>query len=111
MADASLPDAPQITAVLADVDGTLVTKTKALTPRAIDAIADFLGTKPFFMGAEPTGADATMFAFAAGILCPLFETPLRAAAERHHNLKPYVGRMAARFYPDDPELAGRKAAA
>jgi Cof subfamily protein (haloacid dehalogenase superfamily) len=38
MTDVS-PAAPQaISAVLADVDGTLVTKTKALTPRAINAI-------------------------------------------------------------------------
>src|SRR6516164_7247029 len=38
MTDVS-PAAPQaISAVLADVDGTLVTKSKALTPRAIDAI-------------------------------------------------------------------------
>jgi Cof subfamily protein (haloacid dehalogenase superfamily) len=38
MADASLPQTRPIAAVLADVDGTLVTKSKALTPRAIDAI-------------------------------------------------------------------------
>jgi hypothetical protein len=52
-----------------------------------------------------------MFAFTAGLLCPLFDTPLRAAAERHDNLKRYVGRMAARFYPDLEEIAGVKAAA
>src|SRR5215470_1495471 len=35
------PPAPQtISAVLADVDGTLVTKKKVLTPRAIDAIEE-----------------------------------------------------------------------
>lgn len=83
----------------------------ALGTRAIDAIADFLGSKPFFMGAEPTGADATMFAFTAGVLCPLFEMPLRTAAERHHNLKSYAARMTARFYPDYPEMTGDKAAA
>jgi glutathione S-transferase len=83
----------------------------ALGTRAIDAIADFLGSKPFFMGAEPTAVDATMFAFAAGILCPVFETPLRTAAERHDNLKRYVGRMTARYYPDYAEMAGCQAAA
>jgi glutathione S-transferase len=83
----------------------------ALGTRAIDAMADFLGTKPYFMGAEPTGVDATMFAFAAGLLCPVFETPLRTAAERHDNLKRYVGRMTARYYPDYAEMAGCKAAA
>jgi glutathione S-transferase len=83
----------------------------ALGARSIDAIADYLGEKPYFFGAEPTGVDATMFAFAAGLLCPRFETPLRSAAERHDNLKRYVGRMAARYYPDLSEFAGIKAAA
>jgi glutathione S-transferase len=83
----------------------------ALGTRSIDAIAEYLGSKPFFMGNEPTGVDATMFAFAAGALCPHFDTPLRTAAERHDNLRRYVGRVTARFYPDQVEIAGCKAAA
>lgn len=83
----------------------------ALGARSIDAIATHLGDKPFFMGAEPTGVDATVFAFAAGALCPQFETPLRAAAERHENLRCYVARMTGRFYPEFEDLAGGKAAA
>ncbi len=83
----------------------------ALAGRSIDAIADYLAQKPFFMGSEPVGIDATMFAFVAGLFCPLFETPIRGAAERHDNLKSYVGRMTARFYPDLREIAGVKAAA
>jgi glutathione S-transferase len=82
----------------------------ALGTRSIDAIATFLRNKPFFMGDEPLGVDATIFAFAAGTLCPMFETPLRSAAERHENLKAYVGRMLARFYPDFAEDAARKPA-
>jgi glutathione S-transferase len=78
----------------------------ALATHSIDAIAAHLGQKPFFMGAEPTGADATIFAFAAGVLCPAFTTPIRDAAARHDNLKRYVGRMTARFYPDLKEIAG-----
>jgi Cof subfamily protein (haloacid dehalogenase superfamily) len=38
MADASLPASRTIAGVLADVDGTLVTKDKVLTPRAVEAI-------------------------------------------------------------------------
>jgi Cof subfamily protein (haloacid dehalogenase superfamily) len=38
MIDAQVPAAQTIAAVLADVDGTLVTKDKVLTPRAIEAI-------------------------------------------------------------------------
>ena len=79
---------------------------------AVDrATAAFLGSKPFMMGPEPTGLDATAFAFVAGTLCPLFDTPLRTSAERHENLKRYVGRMTARFYPDHGEIAGYEAAA
>lgn len=81
-----------------------------LAVRDIDAIADYLGAKPYFMGSEPHGVDATIFAFAAGMLCPRFDTPIRAAAERHDHLKRYVGRMAARYYPDLKELAGCKVA-
>jgi glutathione S-transferase len=83
----------------------------ALGTRSIAAIADFLGPKPFFMGGEPTGADATMFAFIAGALCPHFDTPLRTAAQRHENLRRYVGRMTARYYPEVGEIAGCRAAA
>lgn len=83
----------------------------AVATRAIDAIADFLGAKPYFFGDEPTGVDATMFGFVAGALCPAFETPRRTAAERHENLRRYVGRMTARYYPQLGEVAGCKAAA
>src|SRR5262249_61866948 len=71
----------------------------ALGTRSIAAIAEFLGSKPFFLGSEPAGVDATIFAFVAGTLCPRFDTPLRMAAERHDNLGRYVGRMTARSYP------------
>ena len=40
MADASSPGTQTIAAVLADVDGTLVTKSKALTPRALEAVEE-----------------------------------------------------------------------
>jgi glutathione S-transferase len=83
----------------------------ALATRSIDATADFLGDKPFFMGSEPTGVDATIFAFICGVLCPHFDTQTRAVAERQDNLRRYVGRMTARFFPDLKELAGCKAAA
>jgi glutathione S-transferase len=82
----------------------------ALATRSLDAVATYLGDKPFFMGAEPVGVDATMFSFVAGALCPAFESPIRAAAECHDNLKRYVGRMAGRFYPDFQEIAGCAAA-
>jgi glutathione S-transferase len=83
----------------------------ALGARSIDAIADFLADKPYFMGREPSGVDATMFAFACAALCPHFESPSRAVAEKRDNLRRYVGRMTARYYPGFEEIAGCKAAA
>jgi glutathione S-transferase len=83
----------------------------ALAARSIDAVAAYLGQKAFFMGGEPMGVDATIFSFVAGALCPAFETPIRNAAEGHDNLKRYVGRMTARYYPDLREIAGCKAVA
>jgi glutathione S-transferase len=84
---------------------------EALGARGIEALATYLGQKPFFMGSEPVGVDATVFGFVASALCPDFDTPLRTAAERHDNLRRYVGRMAARYYPDRSEIAGCRAAA
>ena len=84
---------------------------EALGSRGIDAMATYLGQKPFFMGAEPAGVDATIFAFAVSALCPEFDTPLRTAAERHDNLRRYVGRMTARYYSELGEIAGCRAAA
>ncbi len=83
----------------------------ALGSRSIQAIAELLGDKPFLMGAEPCGVDASVFAFVAGILCPQFRSPVRDAAERYDNLRRYVGRMTARYYPDHAEIAGCRAAA
>jgi glutathione S-transferase len=82
-----------------------------LGSRSLQAISDYLGGKPFVMGAEPAGVDATIFAFVISAMCPLFISPLQQAAASHDNLRSYVGRMTARFYPEFSELAGCKAAA
>lgn len=73
-----------------------------LGTRAIDAAAELLGEKPYLLGETISGSDATLYAFAAHLLCPVFETPLRTAGQGHANLVAYVGRMKARFYPDLP---------
>ena len=72
----------------------------AMAAQGIKSITDILGDKPFLFGDRPCGADATLFAFAASLLSPVFETPIRAAAESHPNLMAYLARMRARYYPD-----------
>jgi glutathione S-transferase len=77
--------------------------------RTIDALSHFLAEKPYVMGQEPCGADATIFAFVAGTLCDRFETPIRTAAARHVNLVSYRDRLMRRFFPQfaaRPEAAG-----
>ena len=83
----------------------------AIGNRSIDAMADYLGSKPFFMGSEPSGIDAAMFSFAASAICPLFQSDIQRTASGHDNLCRYVGRMTARFYPEFPDIAGCAAAA
>ncbi len=69
--------------------------------RDIDALATILGDKPYLMGEKPCGADATVFSFVAGMLTPVFESEVRAAAERHVNLIAYVKRMSEHYFPTE----------
>lgn len=71
----------------------------ALAKRAIDSLAAVLGDKPYLMGNHKCGADATAFAFALGMLCAHFDTPIRAHAEQYTNLVSYKERMLQEFYP------------
>jgi len=71
-----------------------------LATRSIDALAAILGDNQYLFGDAPCGADATAFAFVAGVLTPFFDTPLRKAAEHHANLIAYRDRMMQRYYPD-----------
>ncbi len=66
----------------------------------LDAIATFLADKPWLMGAEPCGSDATVWAFVNSALCPHFDNAVRAAGERHANLVAYSERGARRWFPD-----------
>jgi glutathione S-transferase len=71
-----------------------------LARRDLDAVAGILGDKPYLLGGEPSGADATVFGAVAACLCDIFETPVRTAAESHPNLVAYRNRMMKRFYPE-----------
>ena len=65
----------------------------------INAIAAFLGDKPYLLGPRPSGPDATIYAFMASNLCPLFKSPITEAARGHANIVAYVARMEQQFYP------------
>lgn len=67
--------------------------------RSLAALAGILGDKPYLMGEAPSGSDASVFGAVAGLLAPLFDSPIRDAAEAHPNLVAYRDRMMARYYP------------
>jgi glutathione S-transferase len=66
----------------------------------IDALAAFLGDKPFLMGASPCGADASLFAIVEAILAPPLPIRLRTAMAGHANLVAYRDRFARRYFPE-----------
>lgn len=72
----------------------------ALAAKGIESVAAVLGEKLYLMGETPCGADATLFAFVLGLLCPQFDTPLRGIVEGHANLVAYAERMRQRYYPE-----------
>ena len=59
-----------------------------------------LGDKPYLMGDEPCGTDATAFGALAGILTPFFDSTLRQRTEQFANLTAYVDRMMLQYYPE-----------
>src|SRR3954465_1824833 len=65
----------------------------ALGIRSLEAVSDILGDRPFLLGDTPCGADAAVFAFVAGVLCPAFDSALRRAAEGRANLVAYRDRL------------------
>jgi glutathione S-transferase len=76
------------------------TEIDRLAIHGIDALAAQLGDKPWMMGSEPTSVDAIVHGMISSLLCPIFETPLLTATQRHANLVAYRNRAWARWYPD-----------
>lgn len=71
-----------------------------LAKRDLDAVSVFLDNKPFLMGAEPCGADASVWSNIAGVLCTHFEAPIRDHAQKLANLVAYRDRGMKRWFPE-----------
>jgi glutathione S-transferase len=74
----------------------------ALGKQQLDAVADFLGDKPFFLGDRPTSLDATAYAFLIGILWSPFDGELKQYAKGRANLVAYCERMFDAYWRDAP---------
>lgn len=66
----------------------------------LEAIAGVLGDKPWLLGETPCGADATVWSFVLGALCPYFASPIRDHGEKLPQLVAYRDRGLTRWYPE-----------
>lgn len=71
-----------------------------LAVRDLEAISRVLGDKPWLMGANPCGADATVWSFVASALCPLFQASTLRAGQNFPNLPAYVKRGMDLWFPE-----------
>ncbi len=84
-----------------------------LADLSLSALSAVLGDQQFLMGERPVGVDATAAATLACVLSPLFQSPVRRAAERHGNLVAYTERTMRHFYTAEeyhPEKEGAEKA-
>lgn len=72
----------------------------AMGRRDLEAIALFLGDRPFFAGDQLTTIDAVAYGFLANILAVPIETELKRAALEHTNLVQWCETMEAGLYPE-----------
>jgi glutathione S-transferase len=75
------------------------TDINELGVRAVTAVSHMLGDNEYLTGPNICGADATVYAFMAGILCPHFDSQLRVSAEKLTNIVSYCERMRRKFHP------------
>jgi glutathione S-transferase len=74
---------------------------QAIIARAYAHIADYLEGRDYLGGAQPCGADATLFAFMiSGLVPKIFEGYPTTEIRKHPAIAAYVARMQARYYPD-----------
>jgi len=66
----------------------------------IDALSDCLGDNEYFIGNRPTTLDASAFGFLINTIgCPI-ESPLKEYGLVKRNLRNYVDRIKAQYYPE-----------
>ena len=75
-----------------------VAEIHAIGCRDVTAVADFLGDKPFMLGANPTSLDATAHAFLANLLWAPVASPIQRHAQARPTLEAYCQRMRARYF-------------
>jgi glutathione S-transferase len=73
----------------------------AMARQDLEALADYLGDRPFLMGEQLTSIDAVAYAFLASILYLPFETELKRIAHEFPTLVTYCEAMEQGLQPED----------
>jgi len=71
----------------------------ALARKDVETLATLLGDKPFLFNDQPSGVDATVFAFIASALWAGYESPIKEAALALPNLVAYRDRLMRQYFP------------
>jgi glutathione S-transferase len=71
----------------------------ALGQSDLNALATWLGDKPFMMGEKISELDAVAFTFVANCLIPPIASPLQQYVRSHANLVAYCTRMKSAYFP------------
>ena len=66
--------------------------------KILDALSIRLADNPYFCGDRPATYDATVYAFAIGMLCPAFSNEVQKHAASKKNLVDYADRLKARYW-------------
>eukprot|EP00293_Proteomonas_sulcata_P012673 CAMPEP_0184307936 /NCGR_PEP_ID=MMETSP1049-20130417/16537_1 /TAXON_ID=77928 /ORGANISM="Proteomonas sulcata, Strain CCMP704" /LENGTH=119 /DNA_ID=CAMNT_0026620527 /DNA_START=23 /DNA_END=382 /DNA_ORIENTATION=+ len=68
--------------------------------KEIDAVAEFLGTKKYFLGDKISSYDAAIYGFLSVFFNGNWEHELLNYARTKQNLREYVTRMRSQFFPE-----------
>jgi len=68
----------------------------------IDALAELLGDKPYFLGDQMRTVDCALYGFLEGTLSFPVDTPTKKRATSHGNLVAYRQRIRERYWKDLP---------
>lgn len=66
----------------------------------LQAVAHWLGTRPYAFGDEPTVLDACLYSYVGNIIRSSWDNPLKTAALKHRSLVDHFARMLARYFPE-----------
>jgi glutathione S-transferase len=62
------------------------------------ALSDFLGDKPYLLGAEPTSYDATAYSFVAHMIQPDYDSRMKRFIKTLPNVMQYWDRLTSKLY-------------